>query len=89
MCGKKPRRTHVIYPPYRISLGRPAAGKHLLKLTLLGNRENCFGPLHNADLKNAWIGPDAWRTEGAEWTDSYRLTSLGIRTAPLLEETDD
>jgi len=81
--------SHVIYPPYRISLGRPAAGKHLLKLTLLGNRENCFGPLHNADLKNAWIGPDAWRTEGAEWTDSYRLTSLGIRTAPLLEETDD
>ena len=80
---------HIAYPPYRMALGHPAEGKHTLSLTLLGNRENAFGPLHRADTTNSWIGPDAWRTTGTEWTDSYWLTKLGIRTAPWIEETEE
>ena len=48
-----------------------------------------FGPLHRADVTNSWVGPDAWRTTGYEWTESYWLTELGIRTAPWLEETEE
>ena len=80
---------HVIYPPYVMDLGKPEAGDHELTLTLLGNRENAFGPLHRADVTNSWVGPDAWRTTGYEWTESYWLTELGIRTAPWLEETEE
>ncbi|MGN0779142.1 MAG: hypothetical protein ACI4MJ_08355 [Aristaeellaceae bacterium] len=76
----------IAYPPYRLELGTPEAGAHMLTLTLLGNRENAFGPLHQADAADKWIGPDAWRTEGTCWTDSYRLKPLGIRTAPWIEE---
>ena len=79
---------YIAYPPYVLYLGKYEAGKHTLQLTLLGNRENCFGPVHRADTANAWIGPDAWRTDGAAWTDSYRLTSLGLRTAPRIMEYD-
>jgi len=77
---------YVIYPPYRLDLGRVKAGGHVLKLTLLGNRQNGFGPLHRTDVTNKWIGPDAWRTTGARWTDSYRLVQMGILTAPSIEK---
>lgn len=77
---------HILYPPYELTLGAPRAGKHELILILLGNRQNAFGPLHLADGAERWIGPDAWRTEDAKWTDSYRLTSLGIRSAPRITE---
>jgi autotransporter passenger strand-loop-strand repeat protein len=80
---------HVAYPPYVMDLGKPEAGDHVLTLTLLGNRENAFGPLHRADVTNSWVGPNAWRTTDAEWTESYWLTPLGLRTAPWLEETDE
>ena len=56
-------------------------------LTLLGNRNNSFGPLHKANAKAKWIGPNAWYTAGIKWTPSYRLSPLGIMTAPILEET--
>ncbi|MDD6174140.1 MAG: glycosyl hydrolase [Firmicutes bacterium] len=79
---------YIAYPPYRLPLGQPEAGGHVIELTLLGNRENCFGPLHRADVKHSWIGPDAWRTQGASWTDSYRLTSLGLRSAPIITESE-
>ena len=77
---------HIIYPPYQLDLGKVAPGKHTLKLTLLGNRENGFGPLHRADCTNSWVGPDAWRTTGAKWTESYWFTKMGILTAPWVEE---
>ena len=58
----------------------------MLNLTLLGNRQNCFGPLHLADLRREWLGPDVWRTSGDCWTESYRLKELGILSAPILEQ---
>ena len=35
--------------------------------------------------KEKWIGPNAWRSEGACWTESYRLKRLGIRSRPEVE----
>ena len=76
---------HILYPPYVLELNAPA-GDHVLTLTLLGNRENAFGPIHWQNEVNRWIGPDAWRSEGSQWTESYVLKPLGIRSAPKLEE---
>ena len=78
---------YIVYPPYELELDAPA-GAHKLTLTVLGNRNNAFGPLHRADITNSWIGPDAWRTTGATWTDAYWVTPLGLRTPPRIEEDE-
>ncbi|MGN0802454.1 MAG: hypothetical protein ACI4MF_07675 [Candidatus Faecivicinus sp.] len=80
-------RGYIVYPPYALEL-EAAAGAHRLTLTVLGNRQNAFGPLHRADSTNSWVGPDAWRTTGARWTDSYWVSPLGLRTAPTIEECE-
>lgn len=80
------QKTYILYPPYSTVLTDVSAGEHTLKLTLLGNRFNCFGPVHLADSKYRWLGNISWRTLGAEWTESYRLKPLGIRSAPIIEE---
>jgi len=77
---------YIAYPPYQLELDALPAGEHILKLTLLGNRQNCFGPLHRANLRDSWTGPNAWRTEDSAWTESYRLAELGILSAPVIEE---
>ena len=76
---------YLVYAPYRLTLGRVDKGLHRLELTLLGSRQNAFGPVHLADEKEKWIGPNAWRSEGARWTESYRLKRLGIRSRPEAE----
>ena len=78
---------YIAYPPYRLDLGTPSAGSHMLKLTLLGNRHNCFGAVHLADPIYRWLGPDSWRTRDSLWTESYRLKPLGIISAPIIEES--
>ena len=78
---------YIAYPPYRLDLGKLSAGRHTLKLTLLGNCHNGFGPLHLADLRERWIGPNAWRSTGYAWTESYRLKELGLLSSPIIEET--
>ena len=80
------QKGYIVYPPYSLEIKNLPAGKHTLRLTLLGNRENGFGPLHKADAQNAWIGPNAWRTTGSLWTESYRLKPLGLLSAPCVEE---
>lgn len=75
----------ILYPPYRAELDL-SAGTHTLQLKLLGNRQNCFGPIHDADPNHIRIGPSAWRTEGNSWTESYRLKPLGILSAPCMKE---
>ncbi len=76
----------VIYPPYTVSLGKPAAGDHTVDLTLYGHRRNSFGPVHKTDLNNLWIGPDAWRTVGEGWNYGYVLCEEGILSLPVLTE---
>ena len=70
---------YAVYPPYRVER------ESLTEVTLLGHRWNCFGPVHLADTTCLWLGPNCWRTEGAEWTESYRLRPLGILSAPIVE----
>jgi len=79
---------YIVLPPYRLTLTDIPAGSHELKLTLLGNRQNAFGPLHLSNRECKWIGPDAWRVTGNWWTDSYRLSPIGILTPPIIEELE-
>ena len=53
----------IAFSPYCLDLGTPDAGEHTLRLTLLGTRENGFGPVHLADSRETWIGQNAWLTE--------------------------
>lgn len=76
---------YIIYPPYTLALNA-TPGKHEVALTVLGHRENAFGPLHKADNADVWIGPDAWRTTGDRWTDNYRLAPLGLRSTPTIAQ---
>lgn len=79
------QKGYIVYAPYQLEIEAPA-GDHELQLTVLGHRENAFGPLHNADAHQQWIGPDTWRASGASWTDSYRLAQMGLLSAPVIEE---
>lgn len=72
----------AVYPPYAVE----TESDGILNVKLLGHRWNCFGPVHLADPKYSWLGPDCWRTKDAEWTESYRLKPLGILSAPVLEK---
>ena len=80
------KKQYVVYPPYRTVLTGLEAGEHDLDIVLLGNRQNAFGPVHLADIPRKWIGPDAWRTSGPWWTESYRLKPIGLLSAPIVEE---
>ena len=79
-------REYVVFPPYRTVVKDLEPGEHTLDIVLLGNRQNAFGPVHLADARRSWIGPDAWRTSGPYWTESYRLKPLGLLSAPTVEE---
>lgn len=76
----------VIYAPYTVSLGQPAAGEHRIDLTLYGHRRNSFGPVHLADLAETWIGPNAWRSEDEKWCYDYRICEEGILSTPVITE---
>jgi len=83
------KKQYILYSPYTTVVKDVAPGDHIVKFTLLGNRFNCFGPVHLADPKHLWLGNVAWRTLNDRWTESYRLKPLGIRTAPIIEELSE
>ncbi len=74
----------IAFAPYSLELGLLAAGSHTLDVTVYGNRVNAFGPVHNADRRWTWFGPNAWRTSGDQWAYEYQLKPSGILTAPQL-----
>jgi len=76
----------AIYPPYTVRLASAEAGKHTLHITLYGHRRNGFGPVHLANLKETWIGPQAWRTTGEAWCYDYKICEEGILTTPEIKE---
>lgn len=49
----------LVYSPYCALIEDVASGDHVINMVLYGNRRNSFGPVHLADLKNRWIGPEA------------------------------
>lgn len=75
----------IAYAPYRTVLGPLAQGRHELEICLYGNRYNGFGPLHNNEPQNKWIGPTAYRTKGEKWTDSYAVRPVGIMGKVIVE----
>ena len=76
----------AIYPPYTVGFENVGAGKHIVNVTLYGHRRNGFGPVHLANLKETWIGPTAWRTEGEAWCYDYMICEEGIMTTPRIFE---
>lgn len=85
-CTLGGKEQYILYPPYRTVFDHLPAGEHTLEITLLGNRQNSFGPIHWADLNNIWVNANSWRTTGVAWTESYRLKELGIISAPVIME---
>lgn len=72
----------IAYAPHKLDLGALKAGTYTLSITTFGNRFNGFGTIHNADDEFRWYGPDAYRTNGTQWSDSYLLDKNGI-LAPI------
>ncbi len=76
----------VIYPPYVAKFEGLSKGEHTAHITLFGHRRNSFGPVHLSDLKEKWIGPNSWRSEGDRWSDSYQICREGILSEPRFSE---
>ncbi len=74
----------IIYPPYKLTVNNLSEGSHCLKLTLFGNRVNCFGPVHRT-VDGGWLGPDSWKTQGDQWTYNYCLKTIGLTEKPEIE----
>ncbi|MEO0514252.1 MAG: hypothetical protein AAF086_03015 [Planctomycetota bacterium] len=76
----------VIGSPYRLALPLAEASPMSLDIIAFGDRQNTFGPLHNANPDEAWWGPEAYRTTGKHWSDAYVLHPKGILCPPRLEQ---
>ncbi|SOY28207.1 hypothetical protein AMURIS_00914 [Acetatifactor muris] len=74
----------IAFSPYCLRTGRLDKGQHHLELIVYGNRVNTFGPVHNCNQTEIWIGPDAWRTVGTSWSYEYQLKSTGILISPVI-----
>ncbi len=73
---------YIALSPYTLELGEVKEGRHVISITAFGNRVNTFGPIHNCNHTEQWIGPKAWRTEGAAWAYEYQLKRSGILVSP-------
>ncbi len=78
------KKGRIVFPPYSLTVGDLTPGNHEIRITLFGNRQNSFGPVHRTIL-NGWIGPDAWRTKENDWSYDYCLRELGLIDKPVLE----
>lgn len=74
----------IAFAPYIADLGVLEKGSHTIELTAYGSRINAFGTLHNSNKNMLWVGPDAWRTTGGEWSYEYQLKQAGILVTPTL-----
>lgn len=63
----------IAYAPYEVYIKDAKKGKHILTLTLFGNRHNSFGALHINNTKTTWFGPGAW-----DFKIDYRVYDGGI-----------
>lgn len=77
---------YIAIAPYRMELGRVQPGHHRLELIAFGNRVNTFGPVHNCNQTEQWIGPNAWRSSGSAWSYEYQLKPTGILISPVMKK---
>ena len=75
----------ICYSPYEVDLGN-LEGRHTIAVTAFGNRVNTFGTVHCCNEKLTWYGPNAWRTNDAEFSYEYQLRRTGILAAPILKK---
>lgn len=75
----------LAYAPYEFTY-RLTPGKHVIGITVYGNRVNGFGCVHNCNDSTTWFGPDSWRTTGIEWSYEYRLRKTGLLVSPQIEK---
>lgn len=75
----------LAYAPYEFTY-RLTPGKHVIGITVYGNRVNSFGCVHNCNDSTTWFGPDSWRTTGIEWSYEYRLRKTGLLVSPQIEK---
>ena len=71
----------IILPPYRLTVDGVKKGRHLIELTLYGNRNNTFGSLHNG-IKDLYNGPEHWKKSDGEFIYEYQLCEMGIEKTP-------
>lgn len=84
----------IAFAPYTLKVSDVTDGKHTLSLTLLGNRYNTFGGLHNYSNPSLVYTPNSmicygtgyWNPKGDAWGDGYRLRDFGILTAPIIKK---
>src|ERR1051326_3580818 len=72
----------LAFAPYTQEVGLLAPGTHTAEIIAYGNRVNTFGNVHHPPERPIWYGPNAWRTQGDDWTDEYQLRPQGILSAP-------
>ncbi len=77
-------RGYIAYSPYMMEIKDVKEGRHKLQIVAFGNRVNTFGPIHNCNKTERWIGPNAWRTTGTSWAYEYQLKPTGILISPEL-----
>ena len=75
----------VVYPPYKLSLGKVSKGAHEVTLRLYVPRTNGFGPVHMADECYMYPGPRSWRTLGEEFGYEYHFHTEGVTMKPWIE----
>ena len=69
---------YIAFAPHALVLGTLAQGDHVIEIDAYIGRHNGFAYLHNSNDHFVWYGPDAWRTQGDQWTDDYRVLPAGI-----------
>jgi len=74
----------IAFPPYQLNLGKLVPGEHVATIEAFGNRQNAFGAIHLANTEFKSFGPEAWRTNGYDWSYEYVLESMGILAAPSI-----
>lgn len=77
-------KDHIVFSPYTVRFDNLEPGVHTLNVKLFGNRVNTFGPVHDSNRTDYYIGPNAWRTQADAWSYEYQLKETGIIQAPDL-----
>lgn len=77
--------TTVGWPPYEADLTEAMeADEHEIGIQVFGSRRNAFGPLHLAQPRGLWVGPQEFVSEGKRWQEAYELVACGLLKAPVL-----
>ena len=72
----------VYKPPYNIWTNILTKGEHTVEIKLYGNRYNTFAALHNTGKGSCLALPEAWQSQGDQFTYSYNTKSYGLLSEP-------